>query len=518
MASHFPSIQSFYSREVPPDGGGHGSSTPAETGDGFTSSEVDAVVRPLSRSFEPSRHYDVCAIAELQTGPYSYKITGRLVNFSSTGGLHRTSTNAGGYHFLVICDGTAAIAIKLYCSSSEYQPLLGQRITVWATAISAGNQAEIGHIPYCSVATTIYPARNAATHIDFLVDEAGSEGDHLLRCPLEVNTEQYDYLPGLMTLKSFLTGGYDLGEGKILVCVRSVGPRRTIRTKKREGTLDLVEVGIYDDTAQCVLKLWEDKIPSAKSWIPNQTILLISQPWCQPNSHTSHRGDVRAEVGIGYGSIVDVDPEFPEAIWLRTKIQGMTKKESIIIPFPVDTWDVELAMYGTARTLYTLAELEDQVRNQDPASNFTGKLSVVVYGMNLIDHWRKTTTFCTECCGIPLYANKPMATCKNCDAQRDLSLNPRILGSFLDESGVIAGSRLIWNDQAWTQFLLGIDTGKPTRAWRQGATIEQSWKNIATFDTNLLRDLEAQLLYSRVTLTFGWSLELGRLCIIGAEW
>lgn len=74
----------------------------------------------------------------------------------------------------------------------------------------------------------------------------------------------------------------------------------------------------------------------------------------------------------------------------------MTKKESIIIPFPVDTWDVELAMYGTARTLYTLAELEDQVRNQDPASNFTGKLSVVVYGMNLIDHWRKTTTFCTE--------------------------------------------------------------------------------------------------------------------------
>jgi hypothetical protein len=67
-----------------------------------------------------------------------------------------------------------------------------------------------------------------------------------------------------MTLKSFLASGFDLGEGKVLVCVRSVGPRRTIHPKKREGTIDLVEVGIYDDTANGVLKLWEDKIPSAK--------------------------------------------------------------------------------------------------------------------------------------------------------------------------------------------------------------------------------------------------------------
>lgn len=112
MTSHFPSIQSFYSREVPSDGGARNSSTPTKAGDGFTPSEVDAVVKPLSRSFEPSRHYDVCPIAELQTGPHNYKITGRLVNFSSTGGPHRTSTNAGGYHFLVICDGTAAIAVS----------------------------------------------------------------------------------------------------------------------------------------------------------------------------------------------------------------------------------------------------------------------------------------------------------------------------------------------------------------------------------------------------------------------
>ncbi|KAI0878137.1 hypothetical protein GGS24DRAFT_509161 [Hypoxylon argillaceum] len=508
MTSHFPSIQSFYSRELASDGG-NDSSNPTKAGDGFTSSEVEAVTSPLSRPFEPSRQYDVCSIMELQTGPHNYEITGRLVNFSST---------AGGYYFLVISDGTAAIAIKLHCNPSEYQPRLGQRITVWATAISSGNQAEIRHIPYCSVATTIYPARNKETHIEFHIDEVGSDDDRLLRCPLEVNTQQYDYLPGLMTLKSFLASGYDLAEGKILVCVRSVGPRRTIHPKKRKGTLDLVEVGIYDDTAHCLLKLWEDKIPSAKSWIPNQTILLISQPWCQVNNHTSRQDGICVDIGIGYSSIVDVDPNFPEAIWLRSKIQDIAKKESVIVPFPTDTWDLELAMHGTNRILYTLAELEDQVRNQDIARDFAGKLSVVVLEMNLMEHWRKNTTCCTDCCGIPLYSNKPTATCKNCDVQRDLSLNPRILGSFLDESGMIAGNKLVWNDKAWTQFFFGRTAEETLMVYAQDNPIEKSWKSVTALDTSLLRDLEAQLLYSRVTLTFGWSTKLGRLCILGVEW
>ncbi|KAI0474465.1 hypothetical protein F4859DRAFT_522088 [Xylaria cf. heliscus] len=506
MASHFPSIQSFYSREVASEGG-NDSSHLIKARDGFTQSEVEAVTKPLSRPFEPSRQYDVCPIVELETGPHNYKITGRLVNFSSTGGPHRTPTSADGYYFLVVSDGTAAMAC---------QPLLGQRITLWATSISAGNQAEIGHIPYCSTAATIYPGRNGATHIEFHVDEPGSEDDDSLRCPLGVNVEQYDYLPGLMTLKSFLAGGYDIGDGKILVCVRSVGLRRTIQPKKREGTLDMVEVSVYDDTDTAVLKLWEDKITSAKSWVPNHTILLLSQPWCR--DYTDRQGTTHIEVGIGYSTTVDVNPDFSEATWLRTRVHEMVKKERVLVPFPAGIWDLQLAMYGPNRTLYTLAELEEQVRNQVPATSFTGKLSVVVLEMNLMDNWRKSTIYCIECCGIPLYANTPKATCKNCDSQRDLSMNPRVLGSFLDESGMIAGSKLIWNDMAWTQFLFGAANGETYMVHGRKRAIEQSWQDIATFGTNSLRDLEAQLLYSRVTLTFGWSVELGRLCILGAEW
>lgn len=96
-------------------------------------------------------------------------------------------------------------------------------------------------------------------------------------------------------------------------------------------------------------------------------------------------------------------------------------------------------------------------------------------------------------------------------------MNPRVLGSFLDESGKISGNKLIWNDEAWTQLLFGETIDKSPTQTLDNAT-KRSWQDITTLDANTLRDLEAKLLYSRVALTFGWSIELGRLCILGVEW
>ncbi|KAI0470673.1 hypothetical protein GGR56DRAFT_683713 [Xylariaceae sp. FL0804] len=519
MATSFPSIQTFYSREVAPGSStGHDALRPgAAEGDGFTSSEVEAALNPLAQPWAPSRPYETRPIMLLELGCRNYQITGRLVNFTSPSSLAGDQGRSEGHYFLVVADGSAAIAVKLLTPrASDCQPLLGQRVTLWTSYIADPAKARIGQIPLCLFATTLYPGRNGATHIVFHADAPASPDHSALRCPLLIaSTRDHDSLPGLMTLKSFLSSGYDLGEGKILVCVRSVGPRRTVRPKKREGTLDLVEVGIFDDTAACVLKLWQDKVASAKTWTPNHTVLLISQPSCRIADRLSPQGAVSFEIGIAYSTMVDVDPDIPEAEWLRTKVQNMAKRESVLVSFPSQTWDIEQAIHRLNRVLYTLAEVDEQVR-QDPTCNFTGKLNVIIIEMNLMESWRKNTTCCVECCGIPLYSNKPTGACKNCGTRRELSLNPRILGSIIDESGTIAGSKLVWHDSAWAQLLFGNDPSAV--APEVVDLVEQCWEDITLLDNQSVRLLEEQLLYSRVTLTFGWSAELARMCVLGAEW
>ncbi|KAI1495171.1 hypothetical protein F5X96DRAFT_613698 [Biscogniauxia mediterranea] len=520
MSTLFPSIQAFYSKELPPSSPNSSDQPiPLNAGDGFTSSEIDAVLDPHSRPWQLTRIYEACPIALLQGGARDYQISGRIVNLSTT---VASSPGHVSYSFLVVSDGSAVITIKLYHSHSSIsasQLVLGRRINIWVTYI-AQKQNGIEPIPFCFSATTIHPGINKAHYIVFHVDQIGSDNDRSLRHPIEIDISQHNCLPDLMTLKAFISSGYDLGEGRILVCVRSIGPRRTVHSKKQQEPLNLVEVGIFDDTANCMLKLWGDKVASARTWVPNKTILLILKPTCRiPERSNVHQAGVYPELGIGYNSIVDVDPDFAEADWLRKKVQDMSKKDSVHIPFPPNTWDVVRAMKGPDRILFTIAEVEDQVLHSETKSDFTGKVNVIILEMNLMDYWRRGKMCCTDCCGVPLYSNKPVATCKNCGAQKELFLNSRIIGSMIDESGAIASSKLGWNDDAWTQLFFGsILDEEPNDKTDGGNLIEQSWEDITALDTNSLRDLEDQLLYSRITLTFGWSSDLGRLCVIGVEW
>ncbi|KAI8966615.1 hypothetical protein F5Y11DRAFT_364228 [Daldinia sp. FL1419] len=508
MNTPFPSIQAFYSREVPSNLQQEDIETSSfpGPGDGFTSSEVEAAISPLSRRWKPPRSYETCPISLLQTGPFNYEISGRIVNFS-------TNPQEQGYHFLVISDGSAAIAVKLYyAKASDYQLLFGQRVTIWTTFIGNSTQGSSGNIPFCTSSTKIYPGRSIATHIIFHNDPLDSDGYRILRRPLDCNLKEYTYLSGLMTLKAYLSTGYDTTESKILICVRSVGPRRTVYSKKRQCDLGMVDVSIFDDTATCVLRLWQDKVPSARTWIPNHTILLISKPTCREDNPQSG-------LGIGYTSMIDVDPEFPDAYWLRNKVKNMSKKQSVHVPFPCDTWDINLAIRGPSRTLFTIADIEDQVRNPESGLDFTGKLNVMILEVGLTEQWWKRSFCCLECCGLPVYANKPVAVCKNCDAQRDLAPNPRIIGSMVDESGMIIASKLIWHDSAWTQLFFGCSLNElQIEDNSEINLVEQSWEDLTILDTAALRDIEERLLYARVTLTFGWSSQLERLCIMGVEW
>ncbi|TDZ27302.1 hypothetical protein C8035_v010550 [Colletotrichum spinosum] len=189
------------------------------------------------------------------------------------------------------------------------------------------------------------------------------------------------------------------------------------------------------------MTLWEDKISSAQLWRPNETILLVTNP--KLVAHSNKLRPMPPRIGLDYSSLVDVDPEFSDATWLRDWVANRVKQEAVYIPFPEGIWDAKEAVNGPVRALFTLAEVDEFARS-DPPTDFTGKLSLIILGMDLLNLYREKKICCIVCCGVPLYANQPTATCKNCIKQQRLVPNPRIMGTLADETGCIAQGKLIW--------------------------------------------------------------------------
>ncbi|KAK9426161.1 hypothetical protein SUNI508_12522 [Seiridium unicorne] len=525
MASFpFPSIQSFYQREVAAnhDAVHQGRQ---DACDGLTENEVSAGLRPLSQPWKPTREYRKCPIASLEAGPHNYEITGRVVNFYTPAARTQNQSSTESQYLILLSDDSGVFAVSVpsgallfYLKPCDFNLIFGQRITIYTTYIAHPTKAETGYISYVNHCSTIYLGRNGATHIIFHRDLPLSDGDYAYRYQLGLHQQHDGGHTDLMSLKSFLSSGFDMGEGKILVCVRSVGPRKTIQPRRREGPLDLVEVGICDETATSVLKLWGDHVPTSKSFVPNHTILLISHPICKTAGQQVGKSQSSTEVSIGYSSMVHLNPIFAEAAWLRKKITDISKKESVLVSFPCEVWDNEVSLNHAARELFTISEVDENVR-QDTKRDFVGKLNIVILEMHLTAILRKGMLCCTECCNIPLYANKPLAMCKNCGSQRELSLNPRVLGALIDESGTLTAAKLAWKDTVWTQlFFAEVQNAQDIDTDGFPNLVEQSWEDLTALDTITLKDIEEQMIYSRVTLTFGWCSRMERLCILAAEW
>ena len=73
------------------------------------------------------------------------------------------------------------------------------------------------------------------------------------------------------------------------------------------------------------------------------------------------------------------------------------------------------------------------------------------------------------------------------------------MGLLLDESGALNPSKLIWSPTAWTQ-LLG----------RSAEDLAKAAENVV-----LIKYLENRLLFLRIAVLFGWSDQVGRLCVLG---
>jgi hypothetical protein len=100
-------------------------------------------------------------------------------------------------------------------------------------------------------------------------------------------------------------------------------------------------------------------------------------------------------------------------------------------------------------------------------------------------------------CGIPAYANELMVPCPNCSKPLTLLLNPKIIGTLLDETGGIAPGKLLWSDRAWEQLL--------------GRTVAE----VAKMTTDEARWLEQRMLFLRMHLVVGWEESVGRLAVLG---
>ena len=61
--------------------------------------------------------------------------------------------------------------------------------------------------------------------------------------------------------------------------------------------------------------------------------------------------------------------------------------------------------------------------------------------------------FSGECCNIAAYANAASTTCKGCDGNVALRLNPRILGQIIDETAAILSGKMLFSNKAWEDLL-----------------------------------------------------------------
>lgn len=113
-AQAYPSIQSFYEREVPKSTAKDLAATSAAIpGDGFTKYELSDALDPLNRKWKPEQDYQELGIGDLVPGPKAVNFIGRVVNASTVYGRSQKQPKAGGWHYLILKDNTAAISVHI---------------------------------------------------------------------------------------------------------------------------------------------------------------------------------------------------------------------------------------------------------------------------------------------------------------------------------------------------------------------------------------------------------------------
>lgn len=302
------------------------------------------------------------------------------------------------------------------------------------------------------------------------------------------------YRPGkplndLLTLQNFAAGGHDIAGCQILVAVKWITARKSVTTKNGD-TKELVNVGLFDDTAEATLTLWGPMCGSVQDWKASGTVLLITNPgW---------RDGAKPSISLNASTMVEVDPDVEDATWLKAFATRLTRREHVNPDFPEDIFDFEALRFSQLRIKYTLADL-DEFSRAAPTERFMGYMSVLMTELKLGLLQRRNMLMCNECCGVALYGNVLSLQCTRCKKHVPLRVNPRVVGPLVDETGSTACGQIILSNRAWEQ-LFG-----------------RSIRDLVRLSFEALRRIEQRLLFLRITLVFGWAAEessgVGRICV-----
>jgi len=262
-------------------------------------------------------------------------------------------------------------------------------VTVWASFVGQYNTTSPERVPRVSAMITIHPAQGSSSCIKFHRELSGSNEMTLCRFPLDYNLPcPSSQVHGLMGLEAYLKSGFEgVADPKLLLCVSSIGPRKTFKSKP----IQMIEVVVFDETKSCVLRLWQDKVASARMWVASETVLLITNPGFRPAKGKNSNPELRVDIT----SMVDVNPELPEAEWLRRLAAARTKQGRACIPFPEKLWEAGVTANCSDHVVFTLAEIDERAR-ADSGAHFCGMVALLVAGVNIAENYRTVKLCCSD--------------------------------------------------------------------------------------------------------------------------
>ncbi|KAF7191438.1 hypothetical protein HII31_07461 [Pseudocercospora fuligena] len=499
------SIQAYLTPATSPVKSATGrSSTPI--GDGFTEEELQQALQPKPvEAWHPEFEYADHEISDLTPGPNAVTFMGRVANIFDVANAPKSPRSAKGCLKLVVKDGAGAITVRLWYASRIPCVRLGSLVSIWTNHVSNGENGSLSSAS-APLFASLFPERDRNCHI--FVHQNSDDGRY--RTPLGY-TEGVP-LNNLMTLQSFIDGGYDVIDARILVVVKSIGAKKKV-TRRDESVTENVTLQVHDDTAEATLGLWGTVASSPASnhneevggnatgqqlatdgWKAGHTVLVLQSPGWKIGRSTYF--------SLTSATIVDVDPVIPDADWLRRWSARQRSREAVNPAFPEGVFDLETIATGPVRCLFTIANLDEFARCA-PGETFQGYMSLLIMEVKFLQYWKRQMLLSGECCTIPIHANALSAACKGCDKQVPLRLNPRIIGQVIDETAVIDGGKLLFSDHAWRE-LLG-----------------RGPEDLLQMQHDELKYLADRMLFCRITILFGWtgdeSKAGGRICVLGVR-